>query len=122
MKLKLSLALICLLGTLNAQQPTYQWSPVMDYKYKSEKIDDVLSYNDKALFLLRKAGEMPSYYYVEKYNPNLSLAYQTEMRLEPKGVRDRVGYLSSTVCNDIAYGFFYHFEDESSTYKVIACQ
>jgi hypothetical protein len=122
MKFIFSLAFMCMLGSLCAQQPAYQWSPVMDYKYKSEKIDDVLSYNDKALFLLRKAGEMPSYYYVEKYSNNLSLAYQAEMKLEPKGVRDRVGYLSSAVCNDVAYGFFYHFEDESSTYKVIACQ
>ena len=116
----ISIMLLMVFSTMQAQQPTYVWSPVMDYKYKAERIDKVLNYNENGLFILRKAGEMPSYYYVEKYNSNLTRAYQTEMRIEPKGVRDRVGYLSTVMSNNVPYGFFYHWDDASSTYHVIA--
>lgn len=91
----------------------------MEWKYKEESIDKVLSYDDKGLFILRKIGDLRAERILEKYKDNLALDYQTDLKLETKGVRDFTGYLHAMVCKGMPYVFFYHWDDARSTYNVI---
>lgn len=119
MRTILSLGLLCCLIAAHAQKLNYTWSPMMEWKYKEESIDKVLSYDNNGLFILRKIGDMRADRVVEKYKDNLALDYQTDLKLETKGVRDFTGYLHAVVCNGTPYVFFYHWDDAKSTYNVI---
>ncbi len=113
-------ALLGYVQILAAQSPSFLWSPVMEFKFKKEAIDKVMSYDGNSLFLLRSGGELPTWYQMEKYDANLKPVYQTALKPTVKGPRDNNGYISSLVCNGKPIAFFYHWDDAASVYNVIA--
>ncbi|MDP2175709.1 MAG: hypothetical protein Q8K70_07340 [Bacteroidota bacterium] len=120
MKYTIILSFFLNLLSLNAQNLIYTWSAVDDFN-KDEEISEVLSMDNNHTFIYKKTGNNPNaYHMIEKYDNNLKLIYSAEGVMEVKSPKDHVGFLKYKVCNGKALAFFFHYINESRTYRIIA--
>ncbi|HEY1048064.1 MAG TPA: hypothetical protein VGF79_16610 [Bacteroidia bacterium] len=89
-----------------AQNTTFKWGQLGEFKNSDDHFTEVLHFSDNAVFLDRY--DYKSYkHYIEKYDANLKLVYSVEAYMTKSEIKNTMSYAGAAVLGGKAY-FFIH--------------
>jgi hypothetical protein len=95
-----------------AQNTSFKWGQVSEFKNAEEFFDEVLYFGDDATFMLKR-NVKNFQYYIEKYDANLKLVYSTEAFVTNNEKTNSQSFAGAAVLNGKGY-FFMHVWNEIS--------
>jgi hypothetical protein len=93
-----------------AQNTSFKWGQVNDFKNEEEYFDEVLYFGDDATFMLKR-NVKNYHYYVEKYDANLKLVYSTEAFVSNNEKTNSQSFAGAAVLNGKGYFFMHVWND-----------